>query len=291
MSAPSFGQAPGNPMTDSKAFTRTFAVEEPSTACDLLSRLTGLSKGRIKDCMAKGGVWRFRPGHAVSRLRRATASVQPGERLEINYDPALLAIVPDAPVLVFRHPRYSVWDKPAGVLSQGTRFADHCAMPRLCQTALGARAELYPVHRLDREARGLMLMAHDKAAAAKLSELFRRGEVRKEYMAVVRGVPDWAELTVAEPLDGKASRSHFRVEARGTDAALVAARIETGRKHQIRRHLAGLGLPILGDPRYGRGNSWPAGLQLMAVGLSLTCPFTNTERSWSLPGPNFPPGA
>ena len=274
-----------------KPLKQSFKVGETSTACDLLASLTGLPKARIKDCMAKGGVWHLRPGRSASRLRRATAPVRPGEVLEINYDPALLAIVPHAPVLVFRHARYSVWDKPAGVLSQGTRFADHCAMTRLCQTALGARAELHPAHRLDREARGLMLMAHDKAAAAKLSELFRRGGVRKEYMAVVRGVPDWTELTVTEPLDGKESRSHFRVEVRGADAALVAARIETGRKHQIRRHLAGLGLPILGDPRYGRGNSWPAGLQLTAVGLCLTCPFTNAERSWSLPGPSFPPGA
>jgi tRNA pseudouridine32 synthase/23S rRNA pseudouridine746 synthase len=278
-------------MTGPHAFTRTFEVRELATACDLLARLTGLSKGRIKDCMSKGGVWLFRPGRSASRLRRATAAVNPGERLEIGYDPDLLAIVPEAPELIFRHARYSVWNKPAGVLSQGTRFADHCAMIRLCRGELGVRAEMHPVHRLDREARGLMLLAHDKAATARLSELFRRGKVRKEYMAVVRGTSDWTELTVAGPLDGKESRSLFRVVAREADTALVAARIETGRKHQIRRHLAGLGLPILGDPRYGRGNAWPAGLQLVAVSLSLTCPFTNAVRSWNLPGPPFPPVA
>jgi tRNA pseudouridine32 synthase/23S rRNA pseudouridine746 synthase len=270
---------------------QVLTVEEPSNACDFLALRTGLPKARIKDCMTKGGVWRLRPGRQGSRLRRATAPVHPGETLEINYDPALLAIVPDAPALVFRHARYSVWDKPAGVLSQGTRFADHCAMTRLAQNGLGARSELHPVHRLDREARGLILMAHDKGAAGKFGELFRRNRVEKEYMVVVRGVPDWTELTADAPLDGRESRSHFRILARDPDTgtALVAARIDTGRRHQIRRHLAEAGFPVMGDPRYGRGNAFPGGLQLIAVSLSLTCPFTGAARSWTLPGPVFPP--
>lgn len=276
----------------SEAFSRTFAIEEPSTACDALAGLTGLPKARIKDCMVKGGVWWSRPGRATSRLRRASTVVKPGERLEINYDPALLALTPPAPELVFKTGRYSVWNKPAGVLSQGTRFADHCALPRLAQAALGARSELHPVHRLDREARGLIILAHDGKAAAKLGELFRQGKVEKEYLAVVRGVPDWVETEACEPLDGKLSRSHFRVLKSDPAAgmALVAARIDTGRKHQIRRHLAGLGHPVMGDPRYGRGNACPAGLQLAATSLALTCPFTNAPRAWTLPEPPFPAG-
>lgn len=275
-----------------KPLKRVFKVGEASTACDLLASLTGLPKARIKDCMAKGGVWHLRPGRSASRLRRATAPVRPGETLEINYDPALLALVPDTPVLVFRHARYSVWDKPAGVLSQGTRSADHCAMTRLGQSGIGARNELHPVHRLDREARGLILMAHDKVAAAKLGELFRQGRIDKKYMAVVRGLPDWSELTADEPLDGRESRSRFDVLARdpASGTALVEARIETGRKHQIRRHLAQAGFPIMGDPRYGRGNACREGLQLVAVSLSLTCPFTDDAHFWTLPGPAFPPG-
>ncbi len=159
-------------------------------------------------------------------MRRATAEVKAGDRLEINFDPALLALVPPEPECLFREKRYSVWNKPAGVLAQGTRFADHCGLPRL-----------------DREASGLMLLAHDGRAAAKLGELFRLGAVDKEYVVIVAGVPDWTDLSVDAPLDGKPSRSRFRV--RETDAAtqtaLLAARIDTGRKHQIRRHLAGMG--------------------------------------------------
>lgn len=272
----------------SEAFSRTLAVTEPSTACDALAGLTGLPKARVKDCMAKGGVWRRRSGGRASRLRRATADVLPGEELEINYDPALLALVPPPPKLVEAAKRWSVWDKPAGVLSQGTRFADHCAMPRLAQALLGAKAELHPVHRLDREARGLILMAHDGAAAAALGALFRQGLVDKEYVVAVKGVPDWTEMTVETPLDGKACRSDFTVLDAGADTALLSARIVTGRRHQIRRHLAGIGHPVLGDPRYGRGNACAAGLQLLARSLSFTCPFTRRSCAWSLPAPEFP---
>jgi len=277
-------------MQKADTFSRMFTVEEAATACDALAGMTGLPKARIKDCMAKGGVWRSRAGRATSRLRRATADVQPGERLEINYAPALLDLVPPKPGLVFRHPRYSVWDKPAGVLSQGTRFADHCAMPRLAQAALGAKSEFFPVHRLDREARGLILLAHDKGAAAKLGEMFRKGKIEKEYQAIVRGVPDWTEEDSAEPLDGKESLSRFRVLEKDPDTgtALLAADIRTGRKHQIRRHLAALGLPILGDPRYGRANSCAQGLQLLAASLALTCPFTGARHRWTLPALPFP---
>ena len=269
-------------------FSGTFAVEAPSTACDVLARLTGLPKGRVKDCMNKGGVWWSRPGRATARLRRASAAVQPGERLEINYDPALLALAPACPELVFECRQYSVWDKAAGILSQGTRFADHCAIPRLAQARLGAAREPHPVHRLDREARGLILLAHDGRTAAALGELFRTGEVRKEYMVVVLGVPDWTEMTAEAPLDGKACRSVFTVQETDGATALVRARIESGRRHQIRRHLAGLGHPVMGDPRYGRGNSWPGGLQLLAASLSFACPFTGRQRGWSLPPLPYP---
>ena len=271
-----------------EAFSSVFNVDAPSTACDALARLTGLPKGRVKDCMNKGGVWWSRPGRATARLRRASADVQPGERLEINYDPTLLALAPGRPELVFECRRYSVWDKPAGVLSQGTRFADHCAMPRLAQTRLGAAREPHPVHRLDREARGLILLAHDGKAAAALGELFRTGEVRKEYMVVVLGVPDWTEMAVEAPLDGKPCRSVFTVLESDGARALLQARIESGRRHQIRRHLAGLGHPVMGDPRYGRGNSCALGLQLLARSLAFTCPFTGGQRSWSLPPLPFP---
>jgi tRNA pseudouridine32 synthase/23S rRNA pseudouridine746 synthase len=273
-----------------ETFSRTFAIEETATACDTLALLTGLPKARIKDCMIKGGVWWSRPGRATARLRRATTPVHPGERLEINYDPHLLALVPTQPELLAKTRRYSVWNKPAGVLAQGTRFADHCCLPRLAQALLGARSELHPVHRLDREASGIMLLSHDGQAAARLGELFRLGMVEKEYSVIVRGIPDSTELLAEQRLDGKDCRSRFMVldTDPATNTALLTARIETGRRHQIRRHLAGLGFPVLGDPRHGKNNACALGLQLLARTLALTCPFTRKHLSWTLPMPSFP---
>lgn len=278
-------------MTGQAAFSRTLVVTEAGRVCDLLARGCDLPKTRVKDCMAKGGVWWGRNGRSMVRLRRATAEARPGDRLEINFDPALLALIPQEPTCLFRDRRYSVWDKPAGVLSQGTRHADHCALPRLAQGPLGLKTEPHPVHRLDREAMGLMLLAHDGQAAAKLSELFRLGLVEKEYVVIVAGIPDWTDLSVDHPLDGKPSLSHFHVLQTDprTRATLVSARIETGRTHQIRRHLAGVGFPILGDPRHGRDNTCSQGLRLVATRLALVCPFTGQQREWTVPSPAFPP--
>lgn len=272
------------------AFSRAIAVEEPGLARDLLARVTGLSKNAVKDCMIKGGVWRRKNRRTTVRLRRATAAVIPGDHLEIHYDPHLLALVPPEPELVFRNERYSVWNKPAGTLAQGTLFADHCAMPRLVQTRLDLKNEPHPVHRLDREALGLMLLARDADAAARLGALFRNGLVEREYMVVVAGRPSWTEMESDAPLDGRESKSMFRVlqTDRPSDTALVAARIATGRRHQIRRHLAGLGYPVLGDPRYGRRNTCAHGLQLLAQSLAFICPFTKAPMSWSLPPLAFP---
>lgn len=278
------------PSDPEPAFSRAIAVERPGLARDLLAHVTGLSKNAVKDCMMKGGVWRRKNGRTAVRLRRATAAVIPGDRLELHYDPRLLALVPPEPELVFRNARYSVWNKPAGTLAQGTRFADHCAMPRLARTRLGLKAEPHPVHRLDREARGLMLLAHDADAAARLGALFRDGLVKKEYMAVVAGRPSWTEMETDAPLDGRESKSMFRVlqTDRPSGTALVAARIATGRRHQIRRHLAGLEYPVLGDPRYGQRNTCAHGLQLLAQNLTFICPFTGKSMSWSLPPLVFP---
>ncbi len=273
-----------------ESFSRTFTMDDAACACDILADLTGLPKARIKDCMTKGGVWWSRPGRATSRLRRASTQVKPGERLEINYDPALLALVPVEPELVAKAKHYSVWNKPAAILSQGTRFADHCTLPRLAQAKLGSRNELHPVHRLDREARGIMLLAHDGKAAAKLGELFRLGKVVKEYAAIVRGIPDWTDREVNDPLDGKEARSRFHViqSDPASGMTLLSARIDTGRKHQIRRHLNGLGHPVMGDPRYGRGSGRAQELQLVARSLAFTCPFTNTPKQWTVPDLVFP---
>jgi tRNA pseudouridine32 synthase/23S rRNA pseudouridine746 synthase len=145
--------------------------------------------------------------------------------------------------------------------------------------------EVFLVHRLDREASGLMLIAHNRKAAAALSALFATAEanarLRKFYIVEVRGeAPEQGEFTAA--LDGKPSCTRFTRLA--FDAARNASRVQveliTGRKHQIRRHFAEAGLPVLGDPAYGNDNKDARGLQLRACRLEFTCPLTQKPRRY-----------
>ncbi|MCB1736246.1 MAG: RNA pseudouridine synthase [Gammaproteobacteria bacterium] len=251
--------------------TISFVVEQPGNLVDLLAERSGLPKVRVKDAMTKGAVWVRKSGSKDERRqRRAKSVVQSGDHIALYYDAALLALPASDAVCVHAQREYSVWDKPAGVLAQGTRFGDHRALTRQVELAHGGA---FPVHRLDREARGLMLVAHNPKAAATLSQRFQQNRVEKRYRVEVLGVPAEASAQIDAPLDGKAAQSRYRLLATTQRGSILEVRITTGRLHQIRRHLAGIGHPVLGDPRYGQGNADPRGLQLVAEYLAFDCPW------------------
>lgn len=251
--------------------TISFVVEQPGNLVDLLAAGTGLPKVRIKDAMTKGAVWLRKAGYKDERRqRRAKCVVRPGDHIALYYDATLLALPASDAQCVHAQREYSVWDKPAGVLAQGTRFGDHRALTRQVEQAHGGA---FPVHRLDREARGLMLVAHTPKAAALLSQRFQQNRVEKRYRVEVLGVPAAAEDRIVTPLDGKPAESHYRQIDTTERGAILNVEIISGRLHQIRRHLDGIGHPVLGDPRYGHGNADPRGLQLVAEFLAFDCPW------------------
>lgn len=266
-------------------FRKTIAPGEGGTAVDTLAAGSGISKTRIKDAMNKGAVWLSR-GRKCFRLRRATAILAPGDHIELYYDPDLLACFPAAPVLVHDAGHYTIWNKPAGLLTQGTEFGDHGSLLRQVELYFSMKREVFPVHRLDREASGLILVAHSSAAAARLSDLFQKQAVEKTYRAIVRGIaghPGDAGV-IETPLDGKPACTHYRIEA--VDAAAVTStlliQIESGRLHQIRRHCASIGYPVMGDPKYGTGNKNSEGLQLVAESLAYRCPYAGKRLEFSV---------
>lgn len=251
----------------------------------LLQQATGLSRQRIKLAMTQGAVWVTR-GRNTQRLRRAKRKLRAGDEVHLYYDATILAEDPIEPTLVADAGAYSVWNKPFGLRSQGSKWGDHCTVLRWAERHLDPERPAFTVHRLDRAANGLILVAHAKTTAAALSAQFRERKVEKRYRALVRG--DFSgypiPLRIDEPIDGKDAISEFSMQELIGDGehSLVDVRIETGRKHQIRRHLAGLGHPVIGDRLYGTGEADGENLQLTAYLLALHCPVNDKPVEYRL---------
>jgi tRNA pseudouridine65 synthase len=159
-------------------------------------------------------------------------------------------------------------DKPAGVLTHRTRIAQGEAIAlQWTRDQLGRR--VYPIHRLDRGASGVLLFALHSAAAREICSLFEARRVRKRYLAVVRGWPD-QQGAIDYPLQGDGGQparpalTRYRTLARvelplpvgpypTSRYALLEVEPETGRFHQIRRHLHHICHPLIGDTTHGEG--------------------------------------
>ncbi len=254
-------------------------------AAELLREATELPKQRIKHAMSQGAVWLTRGRH-TQRLRRAKRVLKPRDELHLYYDDAILAEKPAAPTLIADIGEYSVWDKPYGLRSQGSKWGDHCTVVRWAERHLVPERPAFTVHRLDRAASGLILVAHSKAMAAKLGAVFRSRKVEKRYIALVDG--DFSAhpnpLRVDQAIDGKQAVSEITFEGLSADKqqSIVEVRIETGRKHQIRRHLAELGHPVVGDRLYGSGDADTVDLQLTAYLLAFRCPVSGEKVEFML---------
>jgi tRNA pseudouridine32 synthase/23S rRNA pseudouridine746 synthase len=266
-------------------FHATVVTGESRTACELLAAGTGLPKLRVKEAMQKGAIWLKRAGAGEQRLRRAQARPRNGDRLAIYYDAELLARLPPAAECRHDAGRFSIWFKPAGLMTQGTRFGDHCSLLRQAEVFLRPGRKAFLVHRLDREASGLVIVAHDREAAGALSRLFATQRIFKRYRVELRGEIEPAEGRIDRPLDGKPAITEYarRGFDPAADVSVVDAVMQTGRKHQIRRHFTLAGFPVMGDPLYGQNNKNTAGLMLRAWGLEFTCPFTGKALKFELP--------
>lgn len=255
---------------------------DDARALDVLATTTQLPKARLKDALNKGAVWLHAQGKE-QRLRRATKSLRRGDRLALYYDANLLALETPQPQLIADEKHYSVWNKPAGMLAQGTRYGDHCALLRYSEKYFEPARDCFLVHRLDREAEGLMLIAHTRKAADAFSQLWQRRDIEKQYRVIVYGkLGEIGERKIIDiPLDDKPSETHIEVSAYDADKnrTTLGITLITGRKHQIRRHMAALNYPVVGDYRYGKGGE---PLALRAVSLTFKCPLSGKERQFRI---------
>lgn len=175
--------------------------------------------------------------------------------------------------------------KPAGILVSGNGFKNiaNALGQNLKRSNLADATIPQPVHRLDFATTGVLLIGKTSRSIRALNKMFETKDVKKTYYAVTIG--EMKSIgTITSEIDDKESKSHYRLRdsvssERFVKLNLVELRPETGRRHQLRKHLASIGNPILGDKEYGIENLIlnGKGLYLHAYSLKFIHPFTNEE--------------
>jgi 23S rRNA pseudouridine1911/1915/1917 synthase len=236
------------------------------TVEEILVETLGISRRRIQKLTRSRGVQlNRRPAFLGKRVRAGdVVSARAAADEEVGLEPVameLQVVHEDADLLVL--------DKPPFLLVHPTAphhrrtLAHGIAHHFLAQ---GLHAKVRPVHRLDRDTSGLLLVAKTPVAHARLDVQLREGTLRREYTALVQGVVEQDEgfidspigrhkqdpnLRAVRPQAGEPARTRFQVVERYPTASLLRLELETGRTHQIRVHLAHLGHPVFGDAPYG----------------------------------------
>jgi 23S rRNA pseudouridine1911/1915/1917 synthase len=208
----------------------------------LHERIPGLSRTQIQRAIRERVTlsWGVDPRPARPVIPGGVVHLRPRELHEEIRDVPI-------PVLA-RGDGWLAVDKPAGLpVHPVNRTVENTVIRMLRRQQNEPKLRL--THRLDRETSGVLLVADSSDSARVLTGAFERGEVRKEYLALVQGNPRDDAGTIER---GKPARTDWRVVRREGDRALLRIRLHTGRRHQIRVHLEALGHPVLGDILYGR---------------------------------------
>ena len=244
-------------------------VEAGQSLQVFLSSKLSVSKRAAKNLMDDRAVW-------VNRkcVWMAHHLLHQGDTVEVPASHTSKAEAPSKIRLLVEDEHFIVVDKPSGMLAVGEGSAEEALRVQTGQPALKA------VHRLDRDTTGCLLLAKSAAAFDAAVSLFKTRRVTKIYHAIVFGGFDRPASTIDQELDGERAVSHIQREAVSKDASFLKVRIETGRTHQIRRHLAAIRHPVLGDREHGvkfardpRLLTIPR-LMLHASGLELPHPVT-----------------
>jgi tRNA pseudouridine32 synthase/23S rRNA pseudouridine746 synthase len=287
-------------------FELHLCVEKPMTAIELLSGHCDLSINQLKQAIQKGALWltkaqkihtqnltnKVSKSHNkyTQRLRRVKNVLQLNDTLHFYYDESVLTQQTAPAQLISDQQTYSIWYKPYGMLCQGSKWSDHCTINRYVENNIKPQRPAFIVHRLDRAASGLVIIAHSKKIARSFSTMFEDHQLNKIYHIICHGDhrshPQPEEITLR--VDDKPANSLFTLLDYNSenDLSLLEVSIGSGRKHQIRKHSASINLPVVGDRLHGNNDFQydnNLNLQLCAVSLTFKCPTSNTEQYIELP--------
>jgi 23S rRNA pseudouridine1911/1915/1917 synthase len=239
----------------------------------LAAAVPTLSRERLKALISSGAV----TGPAGSLVRDPSSKAAEGTYAVAVPDPTPAHNIPQdiALEIVFEDDHLLVVDKPAGMVvhpaagnADGTlvnALLHHCA-GRL--SGIGGVARPGIVHRIDKDTSGLLVVAKTDRAHEGLAAQFARHDIHRLYKAIVSGLPRTGggmvdaplarssanrhKMAIVEEGRGKRAVTHWRLVQPLRESAMVECRLETGRTHQVRVHMASLGHPLVGDPVYGR---------------------------------------
>ena len=268
---------------------------------------------------ASHSIWLIENGCVVvnHRLaRRPNLRLEPGDQIELDWIPMPVAAPSKkkktssrGPIeFLYDDPYLCVVNKPANLLTVPTRYGEGQTLLSRVERRLkdsDPKAQAFCVHRFDRDVSGVILVAKSLEVAEAIRGQFAERKPERQYVAIISGHmeprdgtirsylatdSDLNRFSVNDPTKGELAVTHYRTRTEWKDASLVEVHLETGRRNQIRVHLAEQGHPILGDPRYRSEQAahwaWPhRRIALHGETLGITHPETGEPMKFLSPWP------